>query len=200
MSAKDGLTPYYSLTNATRDSGSIKSATVSPTSGNGYRLPTEAEWEYACRANTTTPFDFGRTLNGDKANAPGNFPYGTTTKGKHLERTTTVGSYGANAFGLFDTHGNLWEWCDDVYDEQAYFKRSGTTPDPRVTSGSEFRMLRGGSWFGYPKYARSAFRFGVSPGNRNNLNGFRVVLPSSAVRTSGDVKGSDPNGTASSVA
>ena len=184
LSVKDGLTPYYSLTNVTRDGGTIKSATVTTTNGNGYRLPTEAEWEYACRANTTTPFHFGGTLNGDKANVNGKYPYGTTTEGKWLERTTTVGSHPANAFGLFDMHGNVWEWCEDVYDASAYGKRSGTTSDPKVTSGSEYRVLRGGSWGFYSGSARSALRFSSSPYDRTyNGDGFRVVSSAAAVRT-----------------
>ena len=147
LSQADGLTPYYTLTGISRnDDQSIKSASVAVAQGNGYRLPTEAEWEYACRANTTTPFNFGSVLNGDKANVDGNSPYGTTTKGKYLERTTTVGSYPKNAFGWFDMHGNVYEWCEDVYDMKAYASRSGTTIDPKVTSGSENRVLRGGSW------------------------------------------------------
>ncbi len=181
LSVKDGLTPYYSLATVTRESGSIKSAMVEvsrPASAPGqlgYRLPTEAEWEYACRANMTTPFHFGSVLNGHKANVDGNHPFGTTTKGKYLERTTTVGSYAKNDFGLFDMHGNVWEWCDDVFDAEAYSKRSGTTPDPRVTSGSEDRVLRGGCWLNYAGDTRSADRLRFTPGNRDSDYGFRVV-------------------------
>ena len=176
LSVKDGLTPYYSLATVTRESGSIKSATVTTTSGNGYRLPTEAQWEYACRGNTTTPFHFGSVLNGDKANIDGNFPFGTATKGKYLKRTTTVGSYAANAFGLNDMHGNVGEWCFDVFDETAYGSRSGTTSDPAVTSGSEYRVLSGGSWGSFAGLTRAAIRERNSPGNRVYSNGgFRVV-------------------------
>ena len=146
-----------------------------------YRLPTEAEWEYAARAGTTTPFHFGSTLNGDQANVDGNSPYGTTTKGPYLQRTTTVGSYSKNAFGLFDMHGNVREWCEDVYDQQAYSKRSGTTVDLTVTSGSEYRVLRGGSWFGLSQFARSAYRDADTPDNRRSNYGFRVVTSASAV-------------------
>ena len=149
--------------------------------GQTYRLPTEAEWEYAARANTTTPFHFGRTLNGDKANVDGNNPYGTTTKGNSLKRTTTVGAYGANAFGLYDMHGNVLEWCEDMFDSSAYGKRSGTTSDPKVTSGSEYRVLRGGSWLSNPRDARLAYRVRFTPGSRNYNFGFRVVF--SSVRT-----------------
>ena len=182
LSVKDSQTPYYSLTSVTRDSGTIKSATVSTTNGNGYRLPTEAEWEYACRANTTTPFHFGSTLNGDKANVDGSYPYGTTKKGSYLEDTTTVGAYAKNDFGLYDMHGNVWEWCEDVYDESAYGKHSGTTSDPKVTSGSS-RVLRGGSWNSSSRDARSANRLGSTPGKRNAIFGFRVVSSAAAVRT-----------------
>ena len=156
---------------------------LSEKDGVTYRLPTEAEWEYACRAGTTTTFHFGSMLNGDKANVNGSNPYGTATKGPFLQRTTTVGLYPKNAFGLFDMHGNVWEWCEDVYDEKAYASRSGTTTDPKVTSGSEYRVLRGGSWFNGSRYTRSASRSRYSPDDRNGVDGFRVVISSAAVRT-----------------
>ena len=140
-----------------------------------YRLPTEAEWEYACRAGTKTKFHFGDVLNGDKANVNGNFPEGTATKGPYLDRTTSVGRNGANAFGLYDMHGNVWEWCEDVYDGAAYSKRNSLTTNPLVTSGSESRVLRGGSWLGDSWSARSADRSWSSPADRNRLFGFRVV-------------------------
>ena len=148
-----------------------------------YRLPTEAEWEYAARAGTTTPFHFGTMLNGDRANVDGGFPYGTTTKGPYLQRTTTVGSYAKNAFGLFDMHGNVWEWCEDIYDAKAYASRSGRTTDPKVTSGLQDRVLRGGSWYLLSRNTRSANRGTFSPDNRNDSYGFRVVISAAAVRT-----------------
>ena len=171
----DGLSPYYGMTNIQRANGSIKSATVTILGGNGWRLPTEAEREYAARGTTTTPFFFGSSLNGDHANVDGNYPYGTTTKGKYLERTTTVGSYSPNKFGLFDMSGQVWEWSDDVYDSAVYASRKGTTKDPRVTSGSEYRVLRGGSWNFNARNARSAYRDWFTPGLRYFNIVFRVV-------------------------
>ncbi len=178
LSVKDGLPAYYTLTIVQKKGSrgrTWKSEILSVAGGNGYRLPTEAEWEYACRANTTTPFHFGSVLNGDKANVDGNHPFGTTEKGKYLERTTTVGSYPANSFGLYDMHGNVWEWCFNMYDESAYKRRSGTTVDPLTMTGSKYRVLRGGSWGGGDWFPRSAYRYGGSPDNRDLSVGFRVV-------------------------
>lgn len=85
-----------------------------------YRLPTEAEWEYACRAGTTTPFHFGSTLSSYQANFNGDHPYGDAPKGPYLKRTCEVGSYKCNGWGLYDMHGNVWEWCLDWYDPNFY--------------------------------------------------------------------------------
>ncbi|MDR1486089.1 MAG: formylglycine-generating enzyme family protein [Planctomycetaceae bacterium] len=134
-----------------------------------FSLPTEAQWEYACRAGTTTPFSFGSVLNGDKANFDGNYPYGTDTKGKYLAKTTVVGSYAANAWGIYD---NVWEWCKDWYG--AY--PSGSVTDPTGATDGSFRVFRGGSWNFNAEHCRSANRFNYSPSFRFNYLGVRLVL------------------------
>ena len=173
LSVQDGLQAYYTLSNVERASGSIKSATVSTTSGNGYRLPTEAEWEYACRAGSTTLWHTGNTV--ATLNEAGWWGAYVTPAGNSEKRTNRVGQKTKNAFGLYDMHGNVWEWCFDVCDESVYGKRSGTTLDPLVTSGSEYRVLRGGSWLDYARHTRAAFRGRYNPGIRDDYSGFRVV-------------------------
>jgi formylglycine-generating enzyme required for sulfatase activity len=148
--------------------------TSSPPAGYRFSLPTEAQWEYACRAGTTSPFHFGSTLNGDQANIDGNNPYGTDTKGKYLKQTTDVGSYPANAWGLKDMHGNVWEWCADWYGDYP----SGAVVDPVGASGGSRRVLRGGSWNSNAQYCRSAFRFDIPPSYRLASIGFRLSLVS----------------------
>jgi formylglycine-generating enzyme required for sulfatase activity len=139
-----------------------------------YRLPSEAEWEYACRAGTTTPFHFGETIAPDIANYNGNYTYGAGPKGTYRGQTTDVGSFPANSFGLFDMHGNVWEWCLDHWHEN--YKGAPNDGSAWVTGGdSNYRMLRGGSWFVNPWYCRSAYRLRYAPGNQDNGLGFRVV-------------------------
>jgi formylglycine-generating enzyme required for sulfatase activity len=139
-------------------------------------LPSEAEWEFACRAGTTTPFHFGTQLNRREANCDGNYPYGTTMKGPYLQRPTTVGSYGANGFGLYDMHGNTWEWCSDRYASD-YYAFSPVDDPVGPTSGSA-RVVRGGSWFSWPVLCRSAYRFRLDPSNRRDNLGFRLAFSS----------------------
>ncbi|MCH7520611.1 MAG: formylglycine-generating enzyme family protein [Candidatus Marinimicrobia bacterium] len=174
LSVKEQFTPYYKLQNVERKAGRIVKAKVTITEGNGYRLPTEAEWEYACRAGTTTPFHFGSTSNGRKSNIDGNYPFGTKTKGPYLKRTTTVGSYTANTFGLHDMHGNVWEWCQDRYDKEYYAKSPRVDPEGPSTGVS--RVGRGGSWGRHARFCRSALRNWLSPGLRNYDLGFRAAL------------------------
>ena len=174
LSGLENRSPCYRLTNIKRSSGSITSAVVAIVSGDGYRLPTEAEWEYACRAGTTTPFHFGLQLNGEQANVCGQLLFGTTTKGPFLERPTTVGSYPPNAFGLFDMHGNVWEWCQDYFDEKYYAQK--VESDPQGPSSGNGRVLRGGAWNYGGGHSRAAYRGSYVPYGRDNLDGgFRVV-------------------------
>ncbi|MBR2002689.1 MAG: SUMF1/EgtB/PvdO family nonheme iron enzyme, partial [Thermoguttaceae bacterium] len=137
-----------------------------------FRLPTEAEWERACRAGTTTPYFWGSSLNGDKANCNGDKPYGTSAKGEFFERTTEVGSYAANPWGLRDMHGDVWEWCADWYGE--YVATSLT--DPTGARSGTRRVLRGGCWSGEAKSCRSAARSCADPASRYCYCGFRLVL------------------------
>ena len=132
-----------------------------------YRLPTEAEWEYACRAGTSTPFHYGNDLRSGTANFWGPDPTGT-----YLDRTTTVGSYAPNAFGLYDMHGNVWEWCLDWYGGYPV----GNVSDPRGPASGSYRVIRGGSWGLVSRYCRSARRSFDSPSYRLSYLGFRVVL------------------------
>ncbi len=147
---------------------------LSRQTGKDYRLPSEAEWEYACRAGTTTPFYFGETITPDLANYDGNYTYGNGSQGKYLKQTTDVGSYLPNAFGLYDLHGNVWEWCADRWHDN--YQGAPTDGSAWITGGnSDRRMLRGGSWYGNPWYCRSAFRFRDDPDFRDDLIGFRLV-------------------------
>lgn len=110
----------------------------------GCRLPTEAEWEYACRAGTTTPFNTGNNLTTSQANYNGNFPYNNNPKGEYRGKTMPVGSFAANAFGLFDMHGNVWEWVNDWYEN--YSPKATAQTNPRGPSSGTYRVYRGGGW------------------------------------------------------
>jgi formylglycine-generating enzyme len=137
-----------------------------------YRLPTESEWEYACRAGTESPFFFGETISADQANYNSNYTYGDGKKGKYREKTMPVGSFPANAWGLCDTHGNVLQWCQDWYG--AYPQQD--VVDPHGPEQGEFRVLRGGSWLDDPLCCRSAHRSRHLPGTHSFLVGFRVCF------------------------
>lgn len=140
-----------------------------------YRLPSEAEWEYACRAGTTTPFHFGQTITTTLANYDGNYTYGSEPKGKYRQQTTDVGSFQvANAFGLYDMHGNVWEWCADHW--QSNYKGAPSDGSAWLSNNdNQYRLLRGGSWSSNPWDCRSAHRNYVMPDSRVNDLGLRVV-------------------------
>ena len=134
---------------------------LSKKTGQEYRLPSEAEWEYACRAGTTTPYSFGKMLTKDQANFD-------------TDSTTSVGKYLANDFGLSDMHGNVWEWCQDHWHDDYV----GAPTDGSAwlsTDNNAKRLMRGGSWFNYPRFCRSAYRDDGTPVNRYDDIGFRVV-------------------------
>ncbi|WP_413174345.1 SUMF1/EgtB/PvdO family nonheme iron enzyme [Anabaena azotica] len=150
-------------------------ARLSRKTGKLYRLPSESEWEYACRAGTTTPFYFGNTLSTDLANYNGEYVYANGSKGVYRKETTNVGIFPANAFGLHDTHGNVWEWCEDGWynnyigaPTDGSARLSGTDNHPR-------RVLRGGSWSYRPVYCRSAYRVNYPAVSRDFNHGFRVA-------------------------
>ena len=148
-----------------------------------YRLPSEAEWEYACRAGTTTPFHFGETITTDLANYDGGSSYGQGPTGVYREETTAVGSFGvANNFGLYDMHGNVWEWClDDWHDDYKGAPTDGSAwfnSDDNLSDKSGRAVLRGGSWIYGPQYCRSAsrnFDYGDVRDFIGSNVGFRVV-------------------------
>jgi len=138
------------------------------------RLPTEAEWEYACRAGTQTAFCYGDDLDSSMANFDGNYPYGNGSKGAYRESTMPVGSFKPNAWGLYDMHGNVWEWCQDWYGQYS----TNDAVDPRGSNLGSVHVLRGGSWcYGGARDCRSACRYVSNPGSSWIDFGFRLSLP-----------------------
>jgi formylglycine-generating enzyme required for sulfatase activity len=184
LSEKEGLEPVYNLTVTTRNAaGYITVATVTVDfSKNGYRLPTEAQWEYACRAGTTTAFNWGTDqITSDQANFYATVSlYNGSPSGVDRARTTVVGSFAPNAWGLYDMHGNVWELCWDRYDAD-YTKSHETVmygnvgADPAGAASGTNRVLRGGSWYSYGKDSRSAYRGYGGTGYFGT--GFRLVRP-----------------------
>jgi formylglycine-generating enzyme required for sulfatase activity len=164
-SVKEGLNPAYTVNgeNVTWNKNA-----------NGYRLPTEAEWEYACRAGTISPFNTGNNITTNQANYNGDKPYNNNAKGIYREKTTEVGSFTPNAWGLYDMHGNVWEWCWDWYGE--YSKTAQT--DPSGASPGAYRVIRGGSYNFDAQFLRSAFRLITPPTEYyHDDHGFRLVRP-----------------------
>ena len=156
-SQREGLTPAYTI------SGSGNDRTVTwNRNANGYRLPTEAEWEYACRAGTTTAYNTGASITTSQANF-----------NRTIDRTTPVDRYPANRWGLYDMHGNVWEWCWDWYG--AYASGAQTNPTGAVSGAT--RVIRGGSWVGNGQNLRSAYRGVTAPSDRFDDRGFRLLRP-----------------------
>ncbi|MCP3678176.1 MAG: formylglycine-generating enzyme family protein [Deltaproteobacteria bacterium] len=135
------------------------------------RLPTEAEWEYACRAGTVTPFSFGENITTDDVNYDGNHPYKGGEKGEYREKPVEVKRLPCNNWGLYEMHGNVLEWCEDWYGDYGSEKVVG----PTGADNGEFRVLRGGSWVILGGFCRSAFRSRDQPGSRYDYTGFRLA-------------------------
>ena len=141
-----------------------------------YRLPTEAEWEYACRAGTVSPFAFGETLTAEIVNYNGEYPYGQAPKGENRRKPIPVGSlHIPNAFGVYDMHGNVMEWCLDVWHPN-YIDAPADGSARRHTDDQRYRVVRGGSWNHSAHDCRSAYRYGRLPDLKNSYLGFRVVM------------------------
>jgi formylglycine-generating enzyme required for sulfatase activity len=141
--------------------------------GKLYRLPSEAEWEYACRAGTTAPFYFGDTITTDLANYNGKYTYNSSPKGVYRQKTTDVGIFLSNAFGLYDMHGNVWEWCEDGWHEN--YSRNSPIDGGIWESKDDNRMLRGGSWHDNHLKCFSAVRSYNNVAYSVNYVGFRIA-------------------------
>jgi formylglycine-generating enzyme required for sulfatase activity len=150
---------------------------LSAKTGRTYRLSSEAEWEYACRAGSTTPFAFGATITPEIVNYNGGYPYGKAAKGEYRSKTTPVGQFPANSFGLHDMHGNLWEWCLDEwinsYNDAPVDGSARGDIDSR--DSNKYRVIRGGSWNDYASNCRSARRCYIPAANSFRIVGLRVV-------------------------
>lgn len=172
LSLSEGRTPAYTLTGIEReDNGqNIKSAKVRPRAGNGYRLPTEAEWEYAARSGTNTPFHFGANITTDQVNYDGNFPYASAAEGEYRESTVPAKLFLPNGFGLHQIHGNVWEWCLDAYSDSL---PGGV--DPYGIESGKFGTKEVGGWEN-TGYSFCASRGWISPEHRDGTLGFRIAL------------------------
>jgi formylglycine-generating enzyme required for sulfatase activity len=178
-SEKEKLTPAYTIDKTRSDgnnsngSDNVKWVVTWNRNANGYRLPTEAEWELACRAGTSTPFYTGNNITTNHANYDGNYPYNNNAKGEYRQKTWEVGSGTPNPWGLYDMSGNVYEWCWDWYGAYS----SGTQTDPAGAAGGSYRVIRGGSWLSNAQYVRSAYRNSYTPSDRYYTLGFRLVRP-----------------------
>ncbi|MDJ0517348.1 MAG: SUMF1/EgtB/PvdO family nonheme iron enzyme [Trichodesmium sp. MO_231.B1] len=166
---------------------------LSEKTGKTYRLPSESQWEYACRAGTTTPFYFGETITTDLANYNNHYTYASAPKGIYRQETTDVGSFLPNSFGLYDMHGNVWEWCQDIWHDN--YEGAPTDGSAWLDSNDKkelYRLLRGGSWYLYPYYSRSAARnCNDRTGFLNYIIGFRIICSAIPTLTLGDKSASN---------
>ena len=171
LSQRDGLIPAYTIAVTQRFFSTITDVTWKYMA-NGYRLPTEAEWEYACRAGTTGPFNTGSTITTDQANYDGEASYKNNVRGIFRKSTVAAGSFAPNGWGLYDMHGNVYEWCWDQY---GYYYCNGAQTDPDGPLDGTFRVIRGGAWFTTARRIRSAFRNSAPHTDRYDAVGFRLV-------------------------
>ncbi len=180
LSEREGLQSCYELGGCEKEAGEdmeCKTVTFVGLDCPGYRLPTEAEWESAARAGTTTPFWTGENLTTEQANYDGNYPYAGQPKGEYREKTVAVRSFAPNLLGLYEVHGNVWEWVQDWFGPYP----AGSVTDPTGPERGAGRVYRGGGWGDFARYCRAAYRLASPPGNRYDDLGFRLVrtLPSS---------------------
>jgi formylglycine-generating enzyme required for sulfatase activity len=146
---------------------------LSNKTGHNYQLPSETQWEYACRAGTSTPFSFGETMTVEVANFNGEHTFREEPRGFYFHSTNAGGKFPPNAFGLFDMHGNLWEWCADNWlDDYSSSPRDGSSYQNK---DSRYRVARGGSWHEPPMLCRSAARLQVLETDADEFMGFRVA-------------------------
>jgi formylglycine-generating enzyme required for sulfatase activity len=149
-------------------------AWLSKKTGKKYRLPSEAEWEYAARAGAGTPFAFGATISSEQANYDGTTAYGAGPTGVNRQKTMPVGSFPANAFGLHDMHGNVWEWMEDCWSDE-YGPKTPANGAPYGDGNCDGHVMRGGSWEDYPGDVRAAARVGGDTDDQSWGDGFRVA-------------------------
>ncbi|BAY41481.1 hypothetical protein NIES2111_58770 (plasmid) [Nostoc sp. NIES-2111] len=155
---------------------------LSQKTGRSYRLPSEAEWEYACRAGTSTPFYFGETITGDLVNYNATAIYASESTGQFRGQTIPVGQFPPNTFGLYDMHGNVWEWCQDTWNHNY----NGAPIDGSAWVNAyhaQNRLLRGGSWVDFAEVCRCPYRASLNPDGSFFYIGFRVVCDGSTART-----------------
>ena len=156
------------------DDAKAYAAWLSRKTGKEYRLLSEAEREYAARAGTAAPFWWGSSISTRQANYDGNATYNGGQKGEYRQKTLPVKSFDANAWGLYQVHGNVWEWVEDCWNGN--YQNAPSDGSARTTGECQYRVLRGGSWGNYPQYLRAACRGNSIPGNRSGFWGFRVAL------------------------
>jgi formylglycine-generating enzyme required for sulfatase activity len=159
--------PNYPVVGVSWDNAKAYAEWLSKETGKSYRLPTEAEWEYAARGGTDTAYPWGNAIGKGNANCD------NSSCGDKFEYTAPVGSFAANGYGLNDMNGNVWEWCQDWYGDYS----SSSVSNPKGVSSGTYRVLRGGAWDSYAQFVRSASRNYGTPGSRNYNIGFRLVLP-----------------------